>query len=348
MSELHYISAWIIRGATELHPAGEYALIASANPRVRVVLTSDLQTWADHLDRSASILEVIFSAGLADTPQKVELRRLALETARANRSRDFASGLFMVLDAVRASNRDLPDHRKLDDFGVAIDAFDNDRVRDEFRPFLTGAFAAVQSALPADSDRRLERVGAAIFLVDPADGRPIYNFNLRMGSPTVSINATLNAERIPAMARRAALLVQHQTLSKVTRLMHAATIEQEAYGRFLLSWGALEMFVHSTFAERYDTLARTARADAASALGQAMKPYLRDGYDGFPVRARFVAIAHALAPGDLAADNAEFGALKDARDRFIHSGDLPDLDDHMRRSRALLLKLLGLELATRA
>jgi hypothetical protein len=105
------------------------------------------------------------------------------------------------------------------------------------------------------------------------------------------------------------------------------------------------MFVETTFSERYEPIATTARNDPASALGKAMN--LRADRDGFSLRARFVAIAYSLASGDLDADMTEFLVLKNARDGLVHKGVQPDLDAQSRRSRALLLKLLGLELQSR-
>jgi hypothetical protein len=271
-----------------------------------------------------------------------------METTRSKRRKAFPRGVFLVLSAVKAHPADLPSHRRLDDFGVVIDEADNDRLRDEFRPYLASAIAATLSALPVVADRRVERIGGAVCFIDPADGRPIYNLNIRMGSPMLSIIAPLAADLIPAISRHAAFLAKHESLRKVTQLLLAATTEVEAYGRFMLSWGALEMFIHSTFSERYEVIAKSARADASSALAQAMLPYLREEHDAFPVRARFVTIVHTLAPGDLAQDSWEFEQLKDARDNFIHTGRQPNLDTDARRSRTLLLKLLGLELAARA
>lgn len=349
MAELRYLSFWIVRGATEISPAGEHLLFASSGSQVRVLLTSDLEGWSEHLDRSASIRDIIFAVGLGDTPEQAIRRQQTLEAVRAARRKAYSKGVFLILDAKKRA-ADIPaEYRRVDDFGVTIDAFDNDAVRDELRPFLTGAVAAILVALPGGSDRRVEPIGAAVFSVDPADDRHVYNFNIRMGSPTLSINGVLNAGRIPEIVRYATFLAVDEALSKVTRLLLASAIEQEPYGRFLLSWTALEMFVNTTFSETYEGVAIAARADGASPLGQAMRPHLRDGSDGFPLRTRFAAIAHSLASGDFAADSKEFAALKSLRDGFVHRGDQPpNVEDFAKRSRDLLLKFLGLQLDARA
>ena len=209
------------------------------------------------------------------TPGKSEAPPRSNANGASRTAEAFPRGVFLILSGVKPHAADLSRCRRLESFGVVFDAADNDSVRDEFRPYLAGAIAATLSTLPGVSDRRVERIGSATFFIDPADGRPIYNLSIRTGSATLSVVGPLAVDLVPTISRHAALLATHETLSKVTQVLLAATVEPEAYGRFMLSWGALEMFIHSTFRERYQTLAEDARADTSSALRRVILPSVR-------------------------------------------------------------------------
>lgn len=200
---------------------------------------------------------------------------------------DHPNGVFIVLIATKNITANLAYRRDYADMSVNVDAVSVPAIREEFRGYLPGVIAAVLGALPAESHQDIEPVGGACYLLESGSRKPICALSIRMGSPTVSLPAVLTPSS--ALVRSAALLSTHPRRSRVATLLLSATLEEEVVARFMLSWTALEMFVHTVFGERYEAAAVAARTASNSALAKAISPLV------FPVRAKFVAIVFALS-----------------------------------------------------
>ncbi len=334
----HYISAWAVRGVSALPRKGEIDLIHT--PNTRVVLTSEIESWAEHIDRWSAIREGFFRFFTGDGPD-TDPYPYSLQHVQGERRKSFPSGAFLILVASDEAEVELTHLRETEEFGVTLDAFSVDEARAQLRPVLATASAAILSALPADSDRRIEQVGGASYVVRHGETKPIYNFSIKMHAPSIFVISPLKEELLPTLSARVGRLAARSALVRASEILLASIEEETAFGRFLLSWTALEVFVNTVFKEKYAAVAASALGDPQSPLGGALVPKTQRNH--VSTAGRFLTIAFSNSV-DWHGDLREFESLKTARDRFVHSGVAPNLDNHAQRSRALLLKFLNLEL----
>jgi hypothetical protein len=346
-----YIAVYKLHGANKLaEDAKEFRLAALTSPALSALLTADPESYFLHIDRWAALASQLFK-GLFD-PQKqgTPEERVAAETAaaKARRAEQTSSGVFLVLEG----DTDIPDpafkaRRDLKEFALCLDDVDRRVIRETFRPTVQIVLAALGLALPENADRRIEKIGDAVHLVDPDTGKPIYVFTIQFGSPRLLITSPLSREAATEAAALAVSLAADKTMARpvslLTTSLDGATGELQA---FIAAWSALEMFVNASFKTTYEAhwfkiMEEGAPSSAKPVLGR-FKEVMSDKYR---LSDKFLVIASVLVPASAAGDHTEFARLKKFRDGLFHAldGSASPLPTHAVQK--LLLKYMRLHLA---
>jgi hypothetical protein len=149
---------------------------------IRAILTSDPSTLCAHLDKAIVLLGMLFRAKVGDDPEMDE--RLAQEVARLReeRAKTYKGGAFLYFEAGGDIPAFTPEvQRDCGSFIVALDGVPKTNVEDLHKPLAGRILAGLAVALPGLT--RPQKVAAATLFLG-ADGKPMYGFNLQMGTPS--------------------------------------------------------------------------------------------------------------------------------------------------------------------
>jgi hypothetical protein len=255
--KVRYTAIYKIRGASRLAVEAERVeFLALRDPLVSATLTTNPEPNFLHIDKSAALaaqlLNGLFSPDREGTPQE----RLAAETevVRVRRANQTSGGLFLVFDGeAQIPTPEFRAYRDAGEFAVAMDAMSKPEIRERFRPFVQSVLAALGLSLPENADRRVEKSGEVVYLVDPDTQKPIYNFTVEGGFARGSIASPLTLDAIAEAAALAPKLASHKAVARPTSLLVASLNEAtDDLQAFIAAWSALEIFVNATFKATYE------------------------------------------------------------------------------------------------
>lgn len=327
--QARYIGVWKLHGANKLVDGSSDAEFATLeNPEIKATITAEPEPYFFHIDRSAALgvqlLKSLFAPDKAGTPEE----RLAAETEniRTNRANRTETGVFVIFEG--ATDIDVPEfraHQDTDEFGVCLDSVDKPEIRETFQSFIQAHLTALGISLKDNADRRIEKVGDVVYLVDPENDKPIYAFTMQAGAARASIANPLSQDVITQAAARAPHLMTDRAMVRPVNLLitslDQSTNELQA---FIAAWAALEIFINATFKATYKArwfeVLEHGAPDPVRPVFKRLDEVMGDKYG---LANKFLIIASLLDDAAADVDATEFRKLKDIRDNLLHALDAP-------------------------
>lgn len=323
-------------------------LLCVENPLLTATLTTNPEPDFLHIDKSAALAAQLLKGIFAPDKEGTLQERLGaeLEEVRARREKRTRKGLFLIFECeAEIPTPEFKARCDVEEFGVCLDALDKKSVRETFRPTEQSVIMALGLGLPANADRRVEKLGDTVYLIDPADNKPIYAFSFQGGHARLSVASPLTGSVIAEVAAIAPKLAADKAMSRPVSLLVTSLEEaKEELQRFISAWSALEIFVNAVFKSTYEARWFEIMEEGAPVSARPVFARFQDVMsDKYRLADKFLVIASVLDPATAAGDAAEFGRLKKLRDGLLHALDTSSLlpTDAIQK---LLLKYMRLHL----
>ena len=345
-----YTSIYKLRGANRLPEEAEsIEVLASPNPSITATLTTNSEPYFLHVDKSAALGTLLLKGIFAPDKEGTLQERLAaeIEDARARRSKLAGTGVFLVFDGeIEIPSPEFEARRDTDEFSVSLDAIAKPQVREKFEPSIQNVIAALSLNLPGDADRKIEKIGEVVYLLDPDSGKPIYAFSFRGGHARMSVASRLTQSAIRETAVLASKLSADNTLTRPKSLLVTSLDEAiDGLQGFIAAWSALEIFVNATFKatyeERWFQIMEHGAPASARPVFERFQNVMSDKYR---LSDKFLVIASVLDSASAVDDGREFSRLKKIRDGLLHALDTPSSPLPTHAVQKLLFKYLKLHL----
>jgi hypothetical protein len=349
--KVRYIAIYKLHGANRLPEESEsLELLALQSPALTATLTTNPDRHFVHIDKSAALGAQLLKGIFAPDKEGTLQERLAveIEDVRARRASEAGAGVFLILDGeAEIPTPEFKARRDTEEFAVCIDAIAKPEIRDTFRPSAQSVLTALALSLPANADRRIEKVGGVVFFVDPDSEKPIYSYSLQGGFARGSVASPLTRDAIAEAAGLAPSLAAERSMARPGSLL--ITSLEQATGdlqAFIAAWSALEIFVNATFKSTYEARWFEIMEDGAPASAKPVFERFKGVMsDKYRLADKFLVIASVLDPTGAAGDAAEFRCLKKTRDGLLHALDTPSSALPTDAIQKLLLKYMKLHLA---
>jgi hypothetical protein len=328
----HYVTVWKLHGANTLASANnDVELARLSDPTVVVRITAGPEPYFVRIDEGAAIANLLINGltGVFGSYQGLTFEQaFAAELAKvkSHRSNQTSTGVFVILEGeTEVSSPNFRLRKDNERFGVCFDAVNKSKIIDMFRPSIQTILTAIALSLSANADRKMERLGRVIYLVEPDHPKPIYTFTPELGALKLSLASPITgtvlsnvAKRIPKLGAEKALA---RPISLLTTSLDRRTDELEA---FIAAWSALEIFVNATFKTTYELrwfdIMQNGAPISAKPVFQRFKDVMSDKYR---LADKFLIIASVL-DSDSATNDAEiFRNLKSVRDNLSHGLETP-------------------------
>ena len=322
-----------------------------ANPLVTATLSTNPHQYFLHIDQSAALAAQLLKGVFAPDPGGTLQERLAaeIEDVKARRIKTAGSGVFLVFEG----DTDIPTpefkHRRdTDEFAVCLDAISKVEIRDKFRQPIQCVMTALELTLPAHADRRIEKIGDVVYLLDPENGKPIYTFNFQGGFARASVATPLTHSVIEESAALAPKIAANMKIARpVSLLITSLDDDTEKLQAFIAAWSAVEIFVNATFKATYEADWFAIMEDGAPSSAKPIFERLKDVMsDKYRLADKFLVIAAVLDSGAAAEDAAEFVRLKKFRDSLLHALEMPSSPLPTESVQKLMMKYMKLHLAS--
>lgn len=254
---VRYIAIYKLHGANKLpEEAASAKLLASQSPAVTAILTDAPEPYFIHINKSAALGAQLLQGLFAPDQKGTWQERLAatVEEVKARRTEKTGTGVFLVFDG----ETDIPTpefglRRDTDDFAISFDAIAKSEIRESFRPFVQSVMTALGLSFSEGADRRIEILGDVVFLIDPSDGKPIYDFSAQFGEVRLSVASPLTGQVISEAAVLAPKLVTLKDMARPTSLLITSfEVTTDNLQAFIAAWSALEICVNTTFKSTYE------------------------------------------------------------------------------------------------
>lgn len=271
-------------------------LLARESPAFTATIVANPDPHYLHVDRSAAVGMQLLRGGI-DTLDAKERVAAEIDRRRSIRAAQARTSPFLVFEGeTDFPPPDFEARGDTDEFAVCFDAVSKAQVREQFQPYLQSVIAAVSLSLGADAERRIEKMGDVVYLVNPNDGKPIYTFTPTGRSLRVSINPPLSQDLIAESSSLASKLATDKALQKtIRRFVDSLDNKVDELEGFTLAWSALEMFINVTFRSTYESQWFALLENAAPASA---KPLFRDEMrPKWGLGDKFRIIASLLDPG---------------------------------------------------
>jgi hypothetical protein len=350
--KVRYIAIYKLHGVNKLPEEAECTnVVKLQNPALTVILATNPDPYFLHVDKSAALGAQLLKGIFAPDKEGTLQERLAaeIEDIKVRRAKRTGTGVFLIFEG----EMDIPTpefkaRRDIDEFAVCFDAIAKTEIRENFRPSVQSVITALSLSLPTNADRRVEKTGDVVYLVDSDDGKPIYTFAFQGGSARASIASPLTQGIIAESAALAAKLATNKTMARPSSLLITslddATYELQG---FIAAWSALEIFINGTFKATYGVRWFEIMEDGAPASAKPVFERLKDVMrDKYRLADKFLVIASVLDSGGAADDATEFGRLKKFRDGLFHTLDTPLSPLPTEAVQKLLLKYMKLHVGT--
>ena len=214
--KVRYIAVYKLHGANKLPDgANKVELLALKSPALTALLAAEPEPYFLHIDKSAALATQVLKGIFAPDKQDTMEERLAaeIEHVRARRIKQAGNGVFLVLEGeADIQEPRFKARRDLEQFGLCLDDIDKPAIRESFRPAAQSVLAALGLALPPNADRRIEKIGDVVYLVDPGSGKPVYAFSLQGGHARMSVSSPLTQQSIAEAAALAPKLSADKTM----------------------------------------------------------------------------------------------------------------------------------------
>lgn len=223
---VRYTSIYKVHGANTLLTDTACAhLFELESPAMTATLTTTPASHFLHIDRSdslaAQLLKGLFSPDQAGTWQE----RLAaeVEEVSARRVERAGAGVFLVFEG--ETNIPSPAfelRRDTDEFVISFDAIAKSEIRETFRSLLQAIITALSLTFPETADRRFEKLGDVVFLIDPSNGKPVYDFSMEVRPATLSLAIPVTEQIITEASVLASQLLGQQSMTRPVSLLFAS------------------------------------------------------------------------------------------------------------------------------
>lgn len=326
--QARYIAVWKLRGANKLATEEPSLTLASlADPQVTATITANPEPHFFHIDKAAALATQLLKGLFAPENGPWE-ERLAgeLGAVRARRAQQTGNGVFVVFDGKKKIPQpDFTARHDTDEFAVCLDAFDKTEIRAAFRPFVDAALAALGLSLAPNVDREVERIGGAVYLVDPENGKPIYGFTLSGGALRASVATALTPEVLAVAQGRVSKVMRDKTMERPCSLANTSFNRgTDPLQAFIAAWSSLEIFVNASFKAVYEGRWFGIMEGGAPVAAQPVFKRFKDVMsDKYRLADKFLVIAAVLDADAAAADAEEFQRLKKVRDDLLHALETP-------------------------
>jgi hypothetical protein len=323
--KVRYIAIYKLHGANRLpDEAQSLELLALQNPALGATLTTCPEPYFLHLDTSLALGTQLLKGVFAPDKKGTLQERLAaeIEEVKARRASQTGTGVFLVLNG----EADIPTpefkaRRDTEEFAICIDAVAKPQIRGIFGQSTQSVLTALGLTLPPNADRRVQKIGDVVYLVDPDSGKPMYTFSFQGGFARASIASPLTQDVIAETAALTPKLTTEKSMARPTSLL--VTSLEEATGElqaFIAAWSALEIFVNTTFRWTYEARWFEIMEDGAPASAKPVfDRFKRVMSDKYRLADKFLVISSVLDPNGAAADAEEFQRLKRDRDELFHT-----------------------------
>lgn len=350
--KVQYVAIYKLHAVNKLPEAAEGAILfQQQHPTLSAKLTMNPEPHFLHIENSAAlgsqILKGIFAPDIKGTLQ--ERLSAEIEDMRASRAKRLGTGVFLIFEGeTEISTPDFKARQDTEEFAVYLGNIGKGEIRKSFRPYVQSVIMALTLSLATNADRRVEKMGDVIYLVDNDNGKPIYTLALQGGTARASVSSPLSENMIEESAALAAVLAAHQPLVRTTSLLStsidAATDDLQG---FIAAWSALEIFINATFKTTYEARWFDIMRDGAPASAKPVFERFKDVMsDKYRLADKFLVVASVLDSAVAAADATEFARLKKFRDGLLHALDTPLSPLPTEAVQKLLLKYMKLHLGT--
>jgi hypothetical protein len=348
--KVRYTAIYKLHGVNKMPEEAECAsLLKRQCPALTAILTGNPDPYFVHVDKSAALGTQLLKGVFAPDKEGTVQERLAaeIEDLKKRRAKHAGTGVFLIFEG--ETDTPTPEFKArtdVDEFAVCLDVIAKSEIREGFRPSVQSVIAAMSLSLPTTADRRVEKMGDVVYLVDSNNGKPIYTFSFQGGHAIASVAGPLTQGMIAEASRFAAKLSTNKTMARPTSLLITSLEDatDELQG-FIAAWSAFEIFINAAFKASYEVRWFEIMEDGAPASAKPVFERLKDVMrDKYRLADKFLVIASVLDPGGAADDVTEFARLKKFRDGLLHALDTPSSPLPTEAVQKLLLKYIKLHL----
>lgn len=325
-----YIAVWKLHGANKVVAETPSLELASLSiPRMIAMITSDPEPHFLHIDKSA-VLPLLLGRGLFAPGKEAspeEQVAAEIEACKAQRAKQSAGGVFLVFEGEKCiSPPQFTGRWDTDEFALCYDPDEKTKIRATFYPFVNAALAALGLSLAPDADREVDKVGEAVYFVDPDNGKPIYCFTTYGGLPRISIASPLTPEAVAEAGSRVSKLMGAKDMGQPIRLINTSLDRgTDGLQGFIAAWSALEIFVNVSFKAHYKSRWSNILENGAPAAAKPVFDRFSEVMsDKYRLADKFLIIAAVLDAHEATADDKEFRKLKRIRDNLLHGLETPE------------------------
>lgn len=345
-----YIAVYKIHGANKLpNDTEQEEFCALEKPAIKTILSANPEPHFDHIDKSAAIGTQLLKGMFAPDKEGTLEERLAaeIEAIKASRIQRTGNGVFLIIEGEQDTQ--IPEfkvRKDTQDFAISLDDISKPEIRNEFQAAVKSIILALGLSLSPNADRRVEKIGEVIFLVDPNDEKPIYIYNIQGGVAHCSVSSPLTQEIIDEAISLAPSLLKEKKIARPVSLLTTSLEDvTNELQTFISAWSALEIFANATFKETYQEcwfqIMKSGAPDAANPVFERFQDVMKDKYR---LTDKFLIIASVLDPDNATTDADKFSELKKVRDGLLHALDTPQSPLPIGEIQNLLLKYMKLHL----
>lgn len=348
-----YIAVYKIYGANKLPEDLEHIdFCALENPTIKTALTTNPEPHFYHIDNSVALGTQLLKGMFSPHKQGTLEESLAVEidAVKASRTKRTGNGIFLIIEGEKdASIPEFKVRKDTKNFAISLDDISKSEIRNEFQAQVKSIVLALGLSLSPNADRRVEKVGDIVFLVDADDEKPIYLYNIQGGIARCSLSSPLTKEAIDeAISLAPALLANNKIARPISLLTTSLEDVTNELQTFISAWSALEIFVNTTFKETYQKhwfkIMKSGAPDSANPVFERFEIVMKDKYR---LADKFLIIASVLDPDNAAKDTDKFVGLKKVRDGLLHALDTPSSPLPIDAIQNLLLKYMKLHLISK-
>jgi hypothetical protein len=311
-------------------PAPKDGKTLTFNPNVeegeiRIVITSDIEGYADWLDRRNAIFGIVAVSGVPKGTTFEEWAKQVLpakieKEAISRKKRLSENGAFVIFEGQGSIEIDFKD-RKVHRFGNLLfgyDLIDEIPIGSTLRTARDRFFAAVNISNPNFSDSKFIVRGSS-FIKD--GGQELFFFRISGGPVRLSVSKPLDDKRVKEIYDFWHIIQNESTLDRIYKLLSMSSdIEQDVFKRYINAWTALEILINKLYndykKETLQSLINNSKRKTELILLDKVKKYLnQDSNFGFLDKFNFIV--------DILFDNPseksdKFKKFKNQRDDIFH------------------------------
>jgi hypothetical protein len=340
--EAKYLALYRLHGIASLPENKDLELLLLPKLNARAVLTTRPDAHCIHLDTQNALRTMILNNinGRPSEDDPAAVIQANMTSLREARSRE-GTGVFLIINAEDdIGELDFTYREDRDDVIWCMDAFSKTYFPDKLKKAIDGVVAAISLSLDPNKSCNISRLGDVTYAIDTESHKPIYSFSHNF-SVDATVTGPLNDQTPEFVRTHAARLGEHKRLTPIVRLL----VRSYETRSFIQAWSAFEIFIVVVFKDHYEqewlTKLKSGTPSSADRYFDRLQSVMKDKYR---TSDKFLVIASLLDDSAADTDASEFKQLKDLRDRFFHTAEVPETDVPVEKIQHLLRKYLRLHL----